>query len=262
MLRVVLIDDEWTSLEQLAYGLGNRVEIAGKFTNPLEAVEKISELQPAAVFLDIEMPGMDGFEAACEILNHAPDTGIVFVTAHSQFAFKAFEIAAVDYVVKPFLTERLAATVERLEKRALSAAPDESSRIRDAIHKQIVGKKPERISLWKDDKVVMVKVSAIACCFLPKMQRKVTVVADNISYKSSDNLNDFLEKIGESRLIRCHRNYAINADFLVELLPGDNNTMVAKVAGCSEKIPVSRQFSLTVRNIAGLRTRIVSQEKS
>ena len=260
MLNVVLVDDEWTSLEQLDYGLRDRVAIAAKFDNPLEAVEKIREIRPAAVFLDVEMPGMDGFETANEILNYTPDTGIVFVTAHSELAFKAFEIAAVDYVVKPFLAERLAATVKRLERKWPPRAPGGNIPIKDAIHRQIVAQKPERICLWQNEKVVIVKTARIVCCYLPKMQRKVTVVVNNTRYQSSDGLNEFLEKIGAQCLLRCHRNFAINPQYLQELLPGDNKTMIVRLDGFDGEIPVSRQYSQTVRAAAGLHVRNLCME--
>lgn len=121
MLTIVLVDDELSCLEDLSLALNGKANILGKFTNPLEAVEKIRELQPSAAFLDIEMPGIDGFATAYEMLAISPDIGIVFVTAHGECALKAFEIDADDFVVKPFCPERLAITVQRLEKNFSSA---------------------------------------------------------------------------------------------------------------------------------------------
>ena len=174
MLRVVLVDDERCSLDELACGLGDHAQIVGNFSNLLEAVEKIKEIKtikPTAMFLDLD------------------------------------------------------------------------------------SEMPQRISLWNKDKVVLVNISKIACCFVQKAQRKVTVVADNKIYESSDTLNDFLDKIGKNKLVRCHRSFAINPEYLLEMVPGKNNTMVARITGYNREIPVSRQYSHSLRSIVGLRIR-------
>ncbi len=169
MLRVLLIDDERCSPEELGWVLSDRAAIVGNFSNMLEAVEKIKAIKPAIMYFDSQTP--------------------------------------------------------------------------------------ERISLGKNGKIVLVKVDKIACCFVQKAQRKVTVVSEGNIYESSVTLNDFLTTIGQDKLVRCHRSFAINPEYLRELIPGKNNTMVAIITGYNREIPVSRQYSHSLKTMVGLRVR-------
>jgi len=93
------------------------IEISGMFTNPLEAIRKISALKPQIVFLDINMPQLQGIDAASKILDICPDTEIIFVTAYDQYAIEAFELHALDYLLKPVSRERFEKTLQRVIKR-------------------------------------------------------------------------------------------------------------------------------------------------
>jgi len=119
MIRAVLIDDERPALRGLEYLLKeySDMEISGMFTNPLEAIEKIAGIKPQIVFLDINMPQLQGIDAASKILDLCPDTDIIFVTAYDQYAIEAFELHALDYVLKPIAKERFEKTLQRLTKK-------------------------------------------------------------------------------------------------------------------------------------------------
>ncbi len=249
MLKVVLLDDEQGSLAELAGQLAGRAEVVAQFGDPLAAVEQIRDLRPDAVFLDIEMPGMNGFAVAHEVLNFAPDTGIVFVTAHSDFASKAFEIDAVDYIVKPFTAERLENALHRLERRLAAGAPQ---RVRQAVYNQVLQERQERIILWQGNRAVLVTASKIACCYVAKSRRGVEVAAENDLFQCSDTFADFLAKVGKRRLVQCHRSYAVNPARITELRPDKNSTMLARVAGFDGEIPVSRQYGPALKRLIGL----------
>jgi two-component SAPR family response regulator len=117
-IRVLLIDDERPSLRGLEILLSKfpEIEIIGSYTAPLEALGEIRRQKPAAVFIDINMPQMMGIDAASRILDINPETEIIFVTAYDQYAIEAFELHAIDYLLKPVREERLAKTIARLLK--------------------------------------------------------------------------------------------------------------------------------------------------
>ncbi|QGQ93907.1 response regulator [Paenibacillus psychroresistens] len=116
MLRVFLVDDEvpvLDLLERLLMVNGN-IEIAGKFTRPEEAIDRIQVEMVDVIFLDIKMPGMNGIAAAAYLRMVNPETEIVFLTAHNQYAIEAFELKVSDYLLKPPTLHRLNKTIERL----------------------------------------------------------------------------------------------------------------------------------------------------
>ena len=119
MIKAVLIDDERPALRGLEFMLKkcSQVEVTGAFTDPIEGIEKMEDLKPDIVFLDINMPRLDGIDAVSCILEVSPDTEIVFVTAYDEYAIKAFELNALDYLLKPIEIARLEVTLDRLRKK-------------------------------------------------------------------------------------------------------------------------------------------------
>lgn len=118
-MKAILIDDERPALRGLEILLKNftDVEISGMFTDPFEGIEKAGLLLPDVIFLDINIPQLNGIDIASAILNRVPNVHIVFVTAYDQYAVQAFELNALDYLLKPVDVKRLLKTIERLEKR-------------------------------------------------------------------------------------------------------------------------------------------------
>src|SRR5438093_12499818 len=114
-LRAVLVDDEQLARDELGYLLGQLggVEVIGQAGNGLEALTTIDRLQPDVVFLDVQMPGLNGFEVARRLLDSRTGSHIIFVTAYDQHAIEAFEVNAVDYLLKPVDPARLEMAVAR-----------------------------------------------------------------------------------------------------------------------------------------------------
>lgn len=116
MIKLILIDDEKPALKEFEYLLKDNkfIEIVGMYTNPLKAIDEISELKPEVAFLDINMPQMKGIDAASKLLEICPNLDIVFVTAYDEYAIEAFELYAMDYLLKPISQKRFNITLERI----------------------------------------------------------------------------------------------------------------------------------------------------
>src|SRR5881628_3512176 len=114
-LRAVLVDDEQLARDELGYLLGRvgGVEVIGQAGNGVEALSTIDRLQPDVVFLDVQMPGLTGFEVARRLLDTRASAHIIFVTAFDQYAIEAFEVNAIDYLLKPVDAARLEVAVQR-----------------------------------------------------------------------------------------------------------------------------------------------------
>lgn len=119
MLRAVLIDDEPIIVEELAMLLqeDQRIELVGTYTDPLQLLLDLPALKPDCIFLDIEMPGLSGIELAEKLLAEAEDYEIVFVTAYNHYAAQAFDVNAIDYILKPVRAERIRKAVDKLTAR-------------------------------------------------------------------------------------------------------------------------------------------------
>lgn len=133
MLSVVLLDDERPALNVLSKLLGDRedVKVVGAYTDPAEMIKEVSTLKPDLVFLDIEMPEMNGLELAGRMLELQEDSEVVFVTAYRQYALEAFGVQAVDYLLKPVEPDLLHRTIERVLKRKKKIAPVQAAETAD-----------------------------------------------------------------------------------------------------------------------------------
>lgn len=128
-MKVILVDDERLALDYLERQLMklDHIEMLGKYTNPIVGKEEILKQDVDVIFLDISLPEINGIELAEQILERKPDIHIVFVTAYNEHAVKAFELNALDYIVKPIIAERLIKTIERVQKRMESSSKQDTS---------------------------------------------------------------------------------------------------------------------------------------
>ena len=130
-MRVILVDEENAILRGIEALLDNHpgIEVVGMYTNPLQVMPELRATDPDCAFMDIQMSGMSGLDLAKRLLEQKPDMDIVFVTEYSHYAVQAFELGALDYVLKPIHPERFLKTLERLEKACAKAAPGMDGRV-------------------------------------------------------------------------------------------------------------------------------------
>ena len=213
-LRVYLVDDESLALKRLTRLLREtrRVEIVGATVNPVEALEFLSQHDVDAVFLDIQMPKMTGFE----LLQKLPkEPTVVFTTAFDRFALDAFEVNSIDYLVKPIESERLDKALTKLERlRGTSQALSESDRLR-ALARELTRKFPERISSRVGERVVFVEVDKVTH-FYAKDRLTYAATASR-DYVIDATISELEEKLDPDVFIRIHRATLLNIHYADEV---------------------------------------------
>jgi two-component system, LytTR family, response regulator len=213
-LRVYLVDDELLAVQRLTRLLQQtgRVEIVGSTVNPGEAVEFLSHQNVDAVFLDIQMPGMTGFE----LLQQLPkEPAVVFTTAFDRFALNAFEVNSVDYLLKPIELERLEKALTKLERsRGTPQGLAETEQIR-ALARELTRKFPERISSRIGERVVFVEVSKITHFYAKdKLTYAATASKD---YAVDLTIAELEKKLDPAVFIRIHRATLLNLQYVEEV---------------------------------------------
>ena len=208
-LRVYVVDDEPLAVTRLTRLLRqtHRVEIMGSTSDPSEALEFLSNQNVDAVFLDIQMPGMTGFE----LLQKLPkEPAVVFTTAYDRFALDAFEVNSVDYLVKPIEVPRLEKALTKLER--LRGTPQEHIR---ALARELTRKFPERISSRIGERVVFVEIRKITHFYA---KDKLTYAATGSKdYAVDITISELGEKLDPDVFIRIHRATLLNLNYVEEL---------------------------------------------
>ena len=241
-LRVVLVDDEAPARSLLREYLAAhpQVEVVGECANGFEAVKRIPELAPDLVFLDVQMPKLDGFEVL-ELLDPGPV--VVFCTAYDQYALKAFEVHAVDYLLKPFGRERLAEALTRVRSRlaaAASEAPapamtaaDAPARSRAGAAELAASARPpgtfvERLLIKDGAKVEVIPVESID--YLEAQDDYVAIHAQGRTWLKAQTLAELSEGLDPDRFVRIHRSIVLQIDRLarLELYAKDSRMAVLK----------------------------------
>lgn len=242
-MKIFIVDDEEPARERLKVLLGDLAAqlpttVVGEARHGVEAIERLPESGAEVVLLDIKMPGMDGLELARHLgrLERAPR--IVFVTAHDRHAVEAFELNALDYLLKPVRAERLAAALRK-------AAVPEAKQLEKAAQAP-----REYLSIAERHRIVLLPVREIL--FLRAEQKYVTVRTRSREHLLEESLVA-LEREFAARFVRIHRNCLVARDAIrgVERLPGEEEEPRWQVVldGLEERLPVSRRQWPLVRDL-------------
>ena len=249
-LRAVLVDDEQLARDELGFLLGQvgGVEVVGQAGNGVEALNTIDRLQPDVVFLDVQMPGLTGFEVARRMLDANAESHIVFVTAYDQHAIEAFEVNAVDYLLKPVDPARLMLAVQRTRTRLASARPlhDQIERIVQIVTER-QGRK-ERLAIKVGERFMLVQADEIV--FASLVDEGITVVTDEHSGTSNyRTLDELQERLDPSVFWRVHRSHLVNINKIKEIVPWfSRNYMLRMKDEKTTEIPVSRTQTRRLRD--------------
>ncbi|MCY7352616.1 MAG: LytTR family DNA-binding domain-containing protein [Cytophagaceae bacterium] len=232
-MNAILIDDEPDSLRLLALQLAQycpQVQVLGQTTSSEEGLKLLKKLEPDLLFLDIEMPRMNGFQLL-EQLEEIP-AGLVFVTAYDAFALKAFRFSALDYLLKPVDSEELKAAVRKAERRLRPGA-----RPLDLLRSQLAGTAPSKLAVPHQNGMVFVELKEILYAESDSNYTKL-VLTDGRHYLLTKTLRDVQDVLEERNFLRVHRQYLVNLDHIQRYVKGEGNYLVL-TNGAS--IPVARQ---------------------
>ncbi len=234
MLRAIIIDDEPDNVKLLALQLRMycpQVEVLAECTKSDEGLQKIIEMKPNVVFLDIEMPRMNGFE----LLEKVSDINfsLVFVTAYDKFAVKAFRYSAIDYLLKPIDTKELQDAIKKIESQYKV-----DNRQIEHLKQQFTNHKilPEKLALPYQNGVTFVPVKDILYCEADDNYTKI-VLSDGQTFLITKTMRDIQEVLEEREFLRVHRQYIINLNQIKKYVKGEGNYIVMN----NEKsIPIAR----------------------
>ncbi len=246
-MRVIIVDDELLARAVLREYLGAHpdVEIVAECANGFEAVKAIAELAPELVFLDIQMPKLDGFEVV-ELAG--AKTQYVFVTAYDQFALRAFEVHALDYLLKPFSRERLDQALAHAHARlgsprAAAAGADAVAAAGEAAQRRTP---LERILIRDGSRVQVVPAAQID--YIEAQDDYVQVVAAGKAWLKSQRLSELEAQLDPGAFLRVHRSYIISLAAIERIEPSGKDGHCAVLRG-GVRIPVSRSGYTKLRDL-------------
>lgn len=239
MLTMLVVDDELPARKELRFLIENTafpVQIL-EAQNGWEALEISAKQKVDAAFIDISMGDMDGFSLAQKLLAQDEKIKIVFATAYDAYAVKAFEIQAVDYLLKPFEQHRVEQALNRIVG---NEAVEEKGSIADAPqHFQRLLEKVQKISVWKGDKVMLVPIADIVLVAVANRSCRICALQD--MFFSNQPLGYFEHKFQDYNFFRVNRSYLINLDHIIEIQPWFNNSYSVKMRNYEdEEIVISR----------------------
>jgi DNA-binding LytR/AlgR family response regulator len=213
-IRVLIVDDEELARARLTSLLGSftDVECVGEAENGIEAVEKVKELEPNVVILDIQMPGMDGFQVI-EALEEVPL--VIFATAYDEYAIKAFEVNSIDYLLKPVERERLFQAIERA-KKLLSGGPDLHREI-ERLASLVGAKGIERLPVIKGKRIVLVDHADVV--WVGASDELVFVYTKDARYLANMTMGELEARLDPQVFFRVHRSSLVNLAHVAEIVP-------------------------------------------
>lgn len=219
----LIVDDEPLAREWIRNGLAGEkdIEIVGECADGFQAVQKIAEAKPQLVFLDVQMPGLDGL-GVLDMIGVDDDRAVIFVTAFDQYALKAFDAHAVDYLMKPFSHERLKEAVRRARARI---GRDASGSLNEALRALVEDMRrerayPEWFLLKKDGRSYFLKVRDID--WIESSRNNVRLHAGNEAHILQETTSGIEVKLDPRKFMRIHRSTIVNIERIKEMHPWFN----------------------------------------
>ena len=243
-IRVVIVDDEDLARQVVREYLQGEddTEIVAECTNGFDAVKVVAEHKPDLLFLDVQMPKLDGFEVL-ELIG--PDVAVVFVTAYDQYAMKAFDAAAVDYLLKPFDGERFRTALQRVRRRLGENLKSQSvSELKNAA--QPPGLHAQRIVIKDGTRVHIIPVGQLD--YAEAQDDYVALHSGGKTFLKQQTISSLEAALDPARYVRVHRSFLVNLERVTKIEPYTKDTRLAILTDGSQ-IPVSRAGYMRLKEL-------------
>ena len=258
LLKVLVVDDEQLARDELCFQLQHMggVDVVGQAGNGLDALSAVDQVEPDLIFLDIQMPGLGGFEVARQLLDRGPDTpAMVFVTAFDQHAIEAFEVNAVDYLLKPVEPARLEQAVDRARRRIDAGRPSPSvpgAPLNDQLEqivKMMAGRQVRRdqVAIKVGERFMLVQADEIIYASLA--DESINIVTGQVAGTSNyRTLDDLQARLDPEVFWRVHRSHLVNINKIKEIVPWFSRNYILRMKDVKgTEIPVSRSQTKRLR---------------
>ena len=230
-MKVIIVDDEYPARKELRYFIEKYtdMEIMGEFDNGLDVLNYIQENTLDAIFLDINIPKLDGMLLAKTIDKFEKRPKVIFITAYDNYAIEAFKLEVFDYILKPYSDERIISMLNRLKDEC-----DRNNNKDEIKYKKVSNK----ISLWKNNKIHIIDINDIYYC--EARERYTHIFTKDEEYEIREGISEIEKTIGNNNFFRSHRSYLVNLEKIEEVIPWFNNTYILKLNKGQYEITVSR----------------------
>lgn len=231
-MKVIIVEDEILAQQELSWLIKehSQMEIVGTFDDGLDVLKFLQHNKVDALFLDINIPSLDGVLLAQNISQFAHKPFIVFITAWKEHAVEAFELEAFDYILKPYQESRIINMLQKLETafQQQSGTGTSSPAVREN----------DTINLIKDERIIVTSIHDI---YYAEAHEKMTFVyTRRDEFVMPMNITEFCSKLPAAHFFRCHRSYCVNLDKIREIEPWFNNTYILRLRDLDFQVPVSR----------------------
>jgi len=231
-VKVIIVEDEILAQQELSWLIKahSQMEIVATFDDGLDVLKYLQHNKVDALFLDINIPSLDGVLLAQNISQFANKPFIVFITAWKEHAVEAFELEAFDYILKPYQESRIITMLQKLE-----AAWQQQSGMSGST---VAARENDTINLIKDERIIVTSIHDI---YYAEAHEKMTFVyTRRESYVMPMNITEFCSKLPTAHFFRCHRSYCVNLNKIREIEPWFNNTYILRLRDLDFQVPVSR----------------------
>jgi two-component system response regulator LytT len=252
-IKVMIAEDERLAREELEYMLSSidDLSLCPSVTNGKELLDQYEKHLPDVIFLDIQMPELEGMSVAKHLRTKQSSPLIVFTTAYEEYAVEAFGLDAIDYLLKPFSDQRLDEALARVRRELNSHVREDTEKnhpLRQEIRTSEKGAKMSKLLLDDGERFIVIDPKSVY--YLMRDDRVVQIhTADNV-YPSKLTLQELEEKLSPFDFFRCHRGYLVNLNYIQEIVPWFNGAYNLTLKNKEKtKVPVSRSSAKELLNI-------------